>query len=308
MKQCYVVLTGIEPFGDFNRNPSKDIALMLSGRVIHGYNLIGMTIPYDSRKIQENLIRRIKNIQPSYVLMMGQSFNAHQQGIVLERRANNYVNYEKNGLWDATGYRPPIGKIVEGDRDFRTTTIEVYNLISKLKHRGVLNSEDAGSNFCNELYYRMLKEEQQIEGKWNVGSRTLFAHVAPYPSEDVQACAMHLAEQKQLVFDVLEAMLPHLPPLHDMQSLHEDAKGKKEMRHLQTLLKTMETNDLNEFYREALQIAIRNGGTSFLSSHAVVKTEHQRGVDFLTNRPLYHSQVVKSCDIEDVFNNSIDKP
>lgn len=127
-----ILLTGFEPFGEFDKNPSNDVARALSGSSINGFNIIGITIPYDSRKIEENLIDKISAIAPDIVLMTGQSF-LDNNAFFIETRAKNQVDYGINGLCDNTGYRPKNGKIIEGGPEVLHSNVMIGKLEDKLK-------------------------------------------------------------------------------------------------------------------------------------------------------------------------------
>jgi pyroglutamyl-peptidase len=194
-----IILTGFEPFGRFKKNPSQDVALALDETVVGSYRIKGFTVPYDSRGIELNLLQKIRTLDPTFVLMMGQSFDAKQQRILLEQRARNYVDYEVNNLYDNTGYRPRKGKIVPQGPEYSETVVVVDSLVTKLQRSGVpiSISRDAGYNFCNETYYHALYH----------GFPVLFAHLAPYPEQTKGNGGLAFGSLKEYVKLIVTAMI-----------------------------------------------------------------------------------------------------
>jgi len=191
----YVLVTGIEPFGDFTANSSEDVARKLSGSIINDYNIIGLTIPYDSRRVKENLLDRIKGIKPELVIMLGQAFSPEQR-ITLESLARNYVDYTKEDLYDNTGYQPPTGEIVPSTPKELKTQIPVRELEETLSEMGfnTTTSTNCGTNFCNETYYHTLLGEYQA----------MFVHLPPYSSE--QSKEFERGMMTKAIFSIIDEL------------------------------------------------------------------------------------------------------
>ena len=171
-----VLITGVEPFTGFKENPSEDVAKGLSADVINGFSVVGTAIAYDSRAIRKNLLDIVVSVKPKFVLMMGQSFAPEERRITLERVARKRVDYSKEKLVDNTGYQPEQGQIIRQARGRIETEIDVDRLEALLAKRGmgVVVSDHAGYNFCNETYFHVLAHREEL------GCTALFAHLPPY--------------------------------------------------------------------------------------------------------------------------------
>lgn len=312
MEKC-ILLTGFEPFGVFKENPSQDVARALSGRVINGYHVVGITMPYDSRRVKENLLDKIDAIKPEIVLMLGQSF-AQGPEITLEGKAHNFVDYDADNLVDNTGYKPSKGVIVEdGPQDLRTLLLykfEVpFSFLTLLMHKTKIPfdlSFNAGKNFCNETYYRVLLKAHEEDSY-----KALFIHLPPYdtarrPWPLYSRIPPPLSWKGEEGLD-LEYMVAGVHGTIDLLTQPESWLEKTMLRYhtwrrsrderkVQAALGRMEQRDSFALQREVFDVVIANGGINTLGDHAYVRTPFQCGVDFTTNRPTYHTRFVPTAE------------
>ena len=149
-KKEVALVTGFEPFANYDINPSEVVAMQLNGSYIGNVFVVGVVLPVDYEKAEEILQNLIKKYEPSIILCTGLEYNARK--INVERIAINlksiYVDEKWNGIEIINGSAPfilfsnlPVGKIVN---EIRSNDIKARQ------------SFFAGTYLCNYVFFIML--------------------------------------------------------------------------------------------------------------------------------------------------------
>lgn len=148
-----VLVTGFEPFGPWQRNPSGETALHLDGATIIDAEITGLVLPVSFQRAAAPLLAAIDGIRPDVVLNLGQG---EAVGVRVERVAVNRCTAPEGG--DNDGYEPdgePI--VVNGPETYSTTlpVTEIVELLSNVKFN-TQASDSAGEFLCNSIMYTTL--------------------------------------------------------------------------------------------------------------------------------------------------------
>src|SRR2546421_7147091 len=104
-----VLVTGFEPFGPWQRNPSGETARHLDGATIVDAEITGLVLPVSFKRAAVPLLAAIDELRPDVVLNLGQS---DAVGVRVERIAVNCCCAPEGG--DNDGYMPCGEPIVAG--------------------------------------------------------------------------------------------------------------------------------------------------------------------------------------------------
>ncbi len=145
-----VLLTGFEPFGGRDINPSQIIANKLNAEKINHTVIIGRTIKLEFNKIREQICSLVDEIDPDYILLSGQ---ANGNSISLEKIALNYV--------DSRGHPYNCGTIVKGQMIDENAPAAYFSNLNLQEFKERLQNEGiparisyfAGTFGCNQLYF-----------------------------------------------------------------------------------------------------------------------------------------------------------
>ncbi len=148
-----VLVTGFEPFGPWQRNPSGETARHLDGATIVDAEITGLVLPVSFKRVSAPLLAAIDELRPDVVLNLGQG---EAVGVRVERVAVNRCSAPKGG--DNDGYEPCGEPIIPGGPDTYTSTLpvaEIVELLSNVKFN-VAPSDSAGEFLCNYVMYTTL--------------------------------------------------------------------------------------------------------------------------------------------------------
>ena len=148
-----ILVTGFEPFGPWQRNPSGETAYHLDGATIVDTEIAGLVLPVSFHRAAAPLIATIDEIQPDVVLCLGQG---DAVGVRVERIAVNRCTAPAGG--DNDGYEPHGEPVVPvGPATYASTVpvAEIVDLLSNLKFN-VAPSDSAGEFLCNYVMYTAL--------------------------------------------------------------------------------------------------------------------------------------------------------
>jgi pyroglutamyl-peptidase len=148
-----VMVTGFEPFGPWQRNPSGEVARHLDGATIVDAEISGLVLPVSFERAAAPLIAAIDQLHPHVVLNLGQGEPA---GVRVERIAVNRCTAPAGG--DNDGHEPHGKPVVPGGPDTYTSTLpvaEIVELLSNVKFN-VAISDFAGEFLCNYIMYTTL--------------------------------------------------------------------------------------------------------------------------------------------------------
>lgn len=171
-----VLVTGFEPFGPWQRNPSGETAQHLDGATIVDVEITGLVLPVSFRHAAAPLIAAIDALHPDVVLNLGQG---QAMGVRVERIAVNRCTAPAGG--DNDGYEPQGEPIVEDGPETYTSTLpvmEIVELLSNVKFKAA-PSDSAGEFLCNYVMYTTLHHIATN----NLPIRAGFIHASPLREE-----------------------------------------------------------------------------------------------------------------------------
>lgn len=171
-----VLVTGFEPFGPWQRNPSGDAARHLDGATIVDAEITGLILPVSFQRAAAPVIAAIDELHPDVVLNLGQGSAV---GVRVERIAVNRCTAPAGG--DNDGYEPQGEPIVmDGPETYQSTlpVMEIVDLLSNVKFEAVA-SYSAGEFLCNYVMYTTLHHI----ATHNLPIRAGFIHASPLREE-----------------------------------------------------------------------------------------------------------------------------
>lgn len=147
-----LLLTGYEPFGDHERNPTAEVARELDGEEIAGHEVIGAVLPVEFDSAGEEMRERIERHDPKVVLATGLA--AGRAGVSVERVGVNVA--ECAGVPDNADAEPRNERIRDGDAAAYFATLPVVSVVEALLDADIPArvSNTAGTHCCNNVLYR----------------------------------------------------------------------------------------------------------------------------------------------------------
>lgn len=171
-----VLVTGFEPFGPWQRNPSGETARHLDGATIVDAEISGLVLPVSFQRAAAPVIAAIDELHPDVVLNLGQGSAV---GVRVERIAVNRCSAPAGG--DNDGYEPQGEPIVmDGPETYQSTlpAMEIVDLLSNVKFEAA-PSDFAGEFLCNYVMYTTLHHI----ATHNLPIRAGFIHASPLREE-----------------------------------------------------------------------------------------------------------------------------
>lgn len=148
-----VLITGFEPFGGDDKNPTEMIAKTLDGRTMDGAQIIGKILPVSVKRAGVELEQILSEVKPDIVINLGLA--PTYSGIAVERVALNIVDAR---IPDNDGYQP-VDEAVEKDAPIAyLATLPVRAIVKELKNSGIpaVISYSAGTYLCNYVMFKTL--------------------------------------------------------------------------------------------------------------------------------------------------------
>jgi len=176
---CQVVLvTGFEPFGEHDVNPSTLAAQALDGRVIGGRRLVGAQLPTRFDSAIAALRELLLTHRPALVICTGLA--GGRGAISLERVA---INVNDARIPDNAGVQPVDTPVVGGAPAAYFTTLPIKAMLAALLQAGIDAeiSQTAGTFVCNHVFYGLLHELATRPEL--AGTRGGFIHVPWLPGQ-----------------------------------------------------------------------------------------------------------------------------
>ncbi|EYE87353.1 pyrrolidone-carboxylate peptidase [Fervidicella metallireducens AeB] len=163
-------------FGGEKINPSYEIIKRIKDN-IGGAEIIKLEVPVVFHKSAETVIKKINEINPDYVIMLGQAGGRHE--ISIERVA---INIDDASIPDNENNRPIDEAIDKEGLPAYFSTLPVKRIIRVLREMGIPASlsNSAGTYVCNHLMYSILN--YIYSNKLNI--KAGFIHI-PYIMEQV---------------------------------------------------------------------------------------------------------------------------
>ena len=171
-----LLLTGFEPFGGDDFNPSGTIARSLHGSCLpDGVFIHGVTLPVSGPEAWSKLSRVIRQVRPHWIIATGVSGRAE---VSLESTAWNEDDFR---IPDLAGRQPiRLSILARGPAQMETGIDLTAWLTADCSLRlPIRRSSDPGRYVCNHLYYRLLHLTRQTAHC--AYRRTLFLHLPGTP-------------------------------------------------------------------------------------------------------------------------------
>jgi len=179
MRSRVILLTGFEPFGGSDVNPSILACRKLDGKTFNEFRIEVGEIPLKFSEIEQRLVDLMETHSPSAVVCTGQSSRAC---ISLERVAINLADASQ--IPYNCGAKPRDQRIIEDGPVAYFTRLPVRALLEKLREAKIPAeiSNTAGTFGCNQIFYLLMRylETEQLE--ISAG----FIHVPSLPEQVVE--------------------------------------------------------------------------------------------------------------------------
>jgi pyroglutamyl-peptidase len=185
-----ILLTGFQPYGGRQLNPSAEVVRALDGTRIDGCTVRGMLLPVSFAAAKRPLMDAITEHRP--VLVVSTGLWPGEPVIRLERVAVNRASFEmpdNDGQRLLDNYVEPNGPVA------RAVTLPVGKIISTLREKGIPAriSDTAGTFLCNTTLYRALGTCERLE----TDARCGFVHL-PYLPQQVAELLDDLSAEGRL--------------------------------------------------------------------------------------------------------------
>jgi pyroglutamyl-peptidase len=183
-----ILLTGFEPFGGLQRNPSGDLARALDGARVAGATITGAVLPVDYAQVGPALDRLLAADAWGAVVLTGVAVGRAQ--LSLERVA---INHREVGRSDNSGKVPESPALVPGGPAAYFSTLPLEALRDELLAAGlpVEISLSAGAYLCNAAFY--LARHATDPRATPCG----FVHLPPTPDLALAAAPLPFEEQRR---------------------------------------------------------------------------------------------------------------
>lgn len=146
-----LLLTGYEPFGDHEENPSAMVARELDGEEIAGHEIVAHVLPVEFDRTTSKMRNLVETHDPSAIVATGLA--AGRAGISVERVGIN-VN-DCGSTPDNADAEPRNERIRPDERAAYFATLPVVSVVKGLLKRGIPAhvSNTAGTHLCNNVLY-----------------------------------------------------------------------------------------------------------------------------------------------------------
>ncbi|MFD1512225.1 peptidase [Halomarina rubra] len=176
-----VLLTGYEPFGEFDENPSEQLARRLDGTAVADHEVVGSVLPVEFDGVGERLAERIDRHDPAAVVCTGLAAGA--TAIRLERVGVNVA--DAAGTPDNAEADPLDERIDPTGADAHLATLPLVETVEHLRRRGVPArvSNTAGTHLCNDALYSTLAHLRATDRDVPAG----FVHLPATPTVAIRS-------------------------------------------------------------------------------------------------------------------------
>lgn len=166
------LVTGFEPYGNYDLNSSWVVAEKVATCVIDGVEIVIEQMPVSFSRVAYHLHNAVKRHNPNLIILLGQS--AASDCIKLERTALNIMD---SNSADNDGYIPDEEPIYKNETPAYFTNVPIKHLCSKIKEKGinVKVSNSCGLYVCNRTYYEALRICSQ-----KTSTKAIFIHLPLY--------------------------------------------------------------------------------------------------------------------------------
>ncbi|MDJ1432247.1 pyroglutamyl-peptidase I [Halostagnicola sp. A-GB9-2] len=148
-----ILLTGYEPFGEFETNPARRLATALDGTTIGDATVVGREFPVVFDRLQPALEAAIDEHDPDIVCSLGLA--AGRNTLSLERVGINCRDTTTSGIPDNADREVADEPVVEDGPAAYFATLPLREMKTAMVEASVptTRSSDAGTHLCNNLLY-----------------------------------------------------------------------------------------------------------------------------------------------------------
>ncbi len=196
-----LLLTGFEPFGRWDVNPSWEVARRLDDESIGGLRVEGRRLPVSWEGTWRALRGYIEEVNPDAILMLGLA--NRRDYIAVESQGSNMCR----PIPDNAGSQPPSALIAERGEEAIASTLPVEEIVRGIEELGlpVRVSDDAGGYLCNFALYTALTWAGEERPDLPVG----FIHLPNLPDVSEEG-GLSLEEMGSAVTAAIEAIAASL--------------------------------------------------------------------------------------------------
>ena len=183
IKMKKLLITGFEPFGGEEMNPSWEAVKMLPDTV-GDYSLTKLLLPVAFGEAASAVLSKAADIQPDAILCIGQA--GGRAAITPELVG---INLRHAKIPDNKGFLPTDEKIDESGSDAHFSTIPVRKIAAAIAATGIASdvSYSAGAYVCNDTLYTLLSHYNGTD------TRVGFIHI-PYSKEQGKEPCMDISD------------------------------------------------------------------------------------------------------------------
>jgi pyroglutamyl-peptidase len=148
-----VLVTGFEPFGKEDSNPTDRLARAFDGRSIGKSGIVGRVLPVSYRRVGTSLRLILEREKPEVVVATG--LWGGRTDLTVERVAVNVMDAR---VADNDGFSPRDSPVVRGGPAAYLSTFPCMKMVADMRREGVpaTLSYSAGTFICNALLYHLL--------------------------------------------------------------------------------------------------------------------------------------------------------
>jgi pyroglutamyl-peptidase len=148
-----VLLTGFEPFGGSQVNPSEQVVGRLARDGVPGVTLHSAILPVDRQGGPATLLNAVRALHPDAILCLGEA--TRRMAIAIERVALNLLDYR---IADNAGHQAIDEPIVPDGPAAYFVTLPVRAMLAAVRAAGIPAelSLSAGAFLCNQVTYELL--------------------------------------------------------------------------------------------------------------------------------------------------------
>jgi len=170
-----ILLTGFDPFGEKDINPSWEVVKTLPDE-ISGHKIIKKQVPTVFGSSFRVLREYINEYSPDVLLMVGQA--GGRSSVSVERVA---INIDDAPIEDNEGNQPIDERIAADGDNAYFSNLPVKAMVKRMNDSGIpaTLSNSAGTFVCNHLFYSLL----HFISKTSLSLRAGFIHVPFFPSQ-----------------------------------------------------------------------------------------------------------------------------
>ena len=169
-----ILVTGFEPFGGQNLNPSWEVARALNGLALEGAQVTSVQLPCVFAQALLGLKQALAQHRPDIVLALGQAEGRCDFSV--ERVA---INVQDARIPDNAGAQPIDVPVIAGGPAAYFSTLPIKTLVAGLKAAGfpASVSQTAGTFVCNQVFYAL---QHTLAG---LGVHSGFVHLPLLPEQ-----------------------------------------------------------------------------------------------------------------------------